>query len=86
MQTTEYITRLRAAYPINDVQLNALGICAEAGEFANLIKREVFSGKPTKLNALKEELSDTLFHIAQAADNLGITLDELMLFGVLKSD
>jgi NTP pyrophosphatase (non-canonical NTP hydrolase) len=59
----------------------ALGICAEGGEFTEVIKKCVFQGKPMDEQAkyhLKRELGDILFYVAQACIALGISMDDVI--------
>ena len=55
----------------------ALGICAEAGEFADLVKKHLFQDKPLDRVHAKKELADILWHLTQAATGLDTDLEEL---------
>lgn len=59
----------------------ALGICAEGGEFTEIVKKAVFQGKPLDSDAqyhMKRELGDIMWYIAQACMALDITLEEVI--------
>jgi NTP pyrophosphatase (non-canonical NTP hydrolase) len=84
MNSKEYIKILRDCYAVDDLKINALGICAEAGEFANLIKKAYF-GKEPKREDLLDELGDVCWHLAQAADNLGVDLETLFALSARKT-
>ena len=59
----------------------ALGICAEGGEFTEIVKKAVFQGKPLDSDAqyhMKRELGDIMWYIAQACIALDITLEEVL--------
>jgi len=56
----------------------ALGIAGEAGEYCELIKKHTFHGKrPLDIDAARKELGDVLYYVSMAAQNLGITLEEV---------
>jgi NTP pyrophosphatase (non-canonical NTP hydrolase) len=56
--------------------LNAtLGLCGEAGEFSELVKKTTFHGKPWNREQAVSELGDVLFYLAMAADAIGVSLD-----------
>ena len=65
----------------------AVGMCAEAGEFTEIVKKIVFQGKPVNeenLFHLKRELGDIMWYVAQACMGLGTSLDEIIEMNVDK--
>lgn len=54
-----------------------LGIAGEAGEVADLIKKEYFHDHDRNPEKIKEELGDVLFYVAICAWLYGFTLDEV---------
>jgi len=54
----------------------ALGLAGEAGEFANLVKKMTAHGHPFDPEALKDELGDVLWYLAEAATAAGLSLNE----------
>jgi len=65
----------------------AVGLCAESGEFTEVIKKIVFQGKePTKENLfhLKRELGDIMWYVAQACMALDVSIDEIIEMNVDK--
>ncbi len=65
----------------------ALGLCAESGEFTEIVKKIVFQGKPysvDNIEHMKTELGDCLWYIAQACMALNTSFDELALMNVNK--
>lgn len=52
----------------------ALGCTGEAGELADLVKKELFQGRERDHGRLIEELGDLLWYVSKMADALGITL------------
>ena len=58
----------------------SVGMCAEAGEFTEVVKKIIFQGKPVteeNLFHLKRELGDIMWYVAQACMALDISLDEI---------
>ena len=68
--------RLTAIYP-EDVKVvyPTLGLCGEAGEVAEKIKKHMRDGR--SLVGVGLELGDVLWYISALADDLGITLEEI---------
>ena len=65
----------------------SVGMCAEAGEFTEVVKKIIFQGKPVNeenLFHLKRELGDIMWYVAQACMGLDISLDEIMEMNVDK--
>jgi len=65
----------------------AVGMCAEAGEFTEVVKKIVFQGKPVteeNLFHLKRELGDIMWYVAQACMGLNVSLDEVIEMNVDK--
>ena len=59
----------------------AIGISAEGGEFAEIVKKCIFQGKPMDDDAqfhMKRELGDLMWYIAQACIALGISLEDVL--------
>ena len=65
----------------------AVGLCAESGEFTEIIKKIIFQGKPYN-EASREhmivELGDVMWYIAQACMSLGVSIDDLVIKNVQK--
>jgi NTP pyrophosphatase (non-canonical NTP hydrolase) len=85
MDFNDYQTKSRktARYPVigHAVIYPTLGLANEAGEVAGKIKK-VFRDKggiigETEREALKSELGDVLWYLAQTCTELGISLDEV---------
>ena len=65
----------------------AVGACAEAGEFTEIVKKIVFQGKPVNednLFHMKRELGDIMWYIAQACMALDVGIDEIIAMNVEK--
>ena len=65
----------------------ALGLCAESGEFTEIVKKIVFQGKPvTEENIfhMKRELGDIMWYFIQASILLDTTPEEIIEMNVEK--
>ena len=65
----------------------AIGISAEGGEFAEIVKKCIFQGKPMDDDAqyhMKRELGDIMWYVMQACMGLEICLDEVIEMNVDK--
>ena len=92
MNFTDYQTKSRATakYPVigHGVIYPTLGLVNEAGEVAGKIKK-VFRDKDGEISAetreaLKAELGDVLWYMAQVATELDLTLDEIAEYNIEK--
>ena len=92
MDFNEYQQKSRqtALYPAigHPVIYPTLGLVNEAGEVAGKIKK-VFRDKDGQIStetrhALKAELGDVLWYLAQVATELGLTLDEVAEANIVK--
>ena len=66
--TAIYPTACKVTYP-------TLGLCGEAGEVAEKVKKHMRDGK--SLVGVGLELGDVLWYISALADDLGVTLEEV---------
>ena len=65
----------------------ALGITAEGGEFAEVVKKCVFQGKPMDEHTiyhLRRELGDVMWYIAQACIALDTKLEDIIYMNIEK--
>jgi len=88
---TPFIDRLMELHenglPTERLLTAAVGMCAEAGEFTEVVKKIVFQGKPVNednLFHLKRELGDIMWYVMQACMGLGVSLDEVVEMNVEK--
>lgn len=64
--------------PIRDRVFNgAMGLAGEAGEVVDLLKKTHFHDKPLDLDALREELGDVLWYVAELATAHGFSLEAI---------
>ena len=71
--------------PVERLLTAALGICAEGGEFTEVVKKIVFQGKPVNeenIFHMKRELGDICWYLAQACMALDTSFDEVIEMNV----
>ena len=85
-----FVNRLRDLEEESDIHrllTGAVGICAEGGEFMEIVKKIIFQGKPyneDNIFHMKRELGDICWYLAQACMALDTTFDEIMEMNVDK--
>ena len=89
MNFNEYqkIARSTAVYPEEyKVVYPALGLCGEAGEVADKIKKTVRGDRPLEevIGNIADELGDVLWYLAILADDLGVELEDVAKWNVDK--
>jgi NTP pyrophosphatase (non-canonical NTP hydrolase) len=62
----------------------SLGIAGEAGEVADLLKKQLFHGKQEDADKLCEELGDVLWYVSTIAKLHGLSLSEVAAFNLRK--
>lgn len=62
----------------------ALGLCGEAGEAADHVKKHLFHDRALDRAAVVRELGDVLFYVAAVAHEVGADLDEVAEGNVAK--
>ena len=73
--TVMYPEDVKVVYP-------TLGLCGEAGEVAEKVKKNIRDGK--SLDGVGLELGDVLWYVSALADDLGITLEQVAQWNVDK--
>lgn len=69
----------------DDLLLNsALGLCGEAGEYADLIKKMRYQGHSMDKHHLASELGDVCWYIALGATALGVNVESIMKMNIDK--
>ena len=61
-----------------------MGIGTEFGEIMDLVKKNMFYGKPFELLTLKEECGDLLFYLQMILNHYGSSLEEIMAMNIAK--
>ena len=78
-----FVNRLRDLEEESDIHrllTGAVGICAEGGEFMEIVKKIIFQGKPyneDNIFHMKRELGDVMWYVAQVCIALDISLDDI---------
>ncbi len=62
----------------------ALGMCSEAGEAADIIKKHIGHGHDIDKKALTKELGDVMWYIAAVADEFNISMNDIALGNIKK--
>ena len=83
MNFNEYqkIARSTAVYPEEyKVVYPALGLCGEAGEVADKIKKTIRGDRPLEevIGNIADELGDVLWYLAILADDLEVDLEDIV--------
>ena len=61
-----------------------MGLCGEAGECIDIVKKHIFQGHELDRAKLIDEVSDCLWYIASIANGLGVTMEEIASHNVEK--
>lgn len=61
-----------------------LGLCGEAGEVAELLKKYLGHGHPLDIELMKKELGDVLWYVAALSRLCGFTLQDVAVANVAK--
>jgi NTP pyrophosphatase (non-canonical NTP hydrolase) len=67
-----------------DTLVAALGLCGEAGEVAELIKKHMGHGKRVDTLELADELGDVLWYLTDLASRYGLDLGQIAARNVSK--
>ena len=60
-----------------DLRILALGLCGEAGEAAEIVKKHLGHGHDLDVNDLAKELGDVLWYVAALATALDVNLSQV---------
>ena len=72
------MTTLNPALEKKDVLINGvMGLCGEAGEAIDIVKKHLAQGHDLDREALIKELGDVAWYLAETAYALDISLDEV---------
>ncbi|HNW87817.1 MAG TPA: nucleoside triphosphate pyrophosphohydrolase family protein [Candidatus Limiplasma sp.] len=66
------------------IENGVLGLNGESGECADLYKKYLYQGHEFDRDAMKDELGDVLWYVAELAAGLGITLEDVALGNIEK--
>ena len=70
---------LNPALGKKDILINGvMGLCGEAGEAIDLVKKHLHQGHELDRQALKKELGDIAWYLAETAYALDLTLEDVL--------
>ena len=88
MNLTEYqraAKRTSLAEPHRErLLVQALGLCGEAGEVADMMKKWAWHDKPLNRERMIDELGDVLWYVSDLASALNLSLDGIATHNVAK--
>ena len=89
MTVNEYqklaMTTLNPALSKRDVLINGvMGLCGEAGEAIDLVKKHLAQGHPLNREALLKELGDVAWYLAETAYALDADLESVLAGNIEK--
>lgn len=68
-----------------DVLINSvMGLCGEAGEAIDIVKKHLSQGHPLDVEHFKEELGDIAWYLAEASSALDCSLEEILISNIEK--
>jgi len=90
MNSTEYMKNVKRSESSNFQNINrcilhgAIGVCTEAGELMDVIKKTLFYNRLLDIKNLKEEIGDIFWYLGLICNEIGITFEELMDMNIRK--
>lgn len=89
MEANEYqrlaMITLNPALSEKDVLINGvMGLCGEAGEAIDLVKKHLAQGHPLDKERLAKELGDVAWYLAETAQAIGYPLDDILRMNIDK--
>lgn len=57
---------------------SVMGLCGESGEACDIVKKHLFHGHELDRDSLIKELGDVAWYLAEAAEALDVSLDEIL--------
>lgn len=76
---TQAMSTLNPALDKKDVLINGvMGLCGEAGEAIDLVKKHLAQGHPLDTQALAKELGDVAWYLAETATAIGYDLGDIL--------
>ena len=79
------MTTLNPALDKKDVLINGvMGLCGEAGEAIDLVKKHLHQGHPLDQEKLAKELGDIAWYLAEVATVLDVELEEVLVKNIEK--
>lgn len=79
------LTFLNPALCEKDILINGvMGLCGEAGETIDIVKKHLAQGHPLDKERLARELGDIAWYLAETAYVLGYSLEEIFQMNINK--
>lgn len=78
------VTMNRELNPQQMLTNGALGLCGEAGEVGDLVKKHLFQGHELNREKIIDELGDVAWYIAETAYALGVDLETVLAGNIEK--
>ena len=76
---------LNPALGKKDILINGvMGLCGESGEAIDIVKKHLFHGHPLDKEALKKELGDIAWYLAETAYALDIPMEDILKSNIAK--
>lgn len=69
---------------LQHIKNGCYGMCGEAGECIDILKKHEFQGHVLEYDKLLDELGDVLWYIAETASGLDVTLENIALHNIEK--
>ena len=70
--------------PTQMLENGVMGLCGEAGEVIDIVKKHLFHLHPLDADKLKDELGDVAWYLALTSHALGLTLEEVLEHNIEK--
>lgn len=88
-KTPTFVGRAQHGYVTEEIEMSRLlhgllGVCTEAGELQDQVKKHLVYGKDFDPTNILEECGDLLWYIALALDATGFTMEECMKRNIAK--
>ena len=84
MTFTDYQAAMRRTYKPSRLMNHILGLCGEAGEVAEMIKKSTYHDRDYLNEQMKDELGDVLWYLTALAEDHELGLDEIAHHNVEK--
>lgn len=81
---TDFVVKMKVYPEEHKVTYPALGLCGEAGEIAEKVKKSLRGDKPLDNFQLVLELGDVLWYITALAEDLGYSLEDVLVANIEK--
>jgi NTP pyrophosphatase (non-canonical NTP hydrolase) len=80
----DYTKFVREHWPGHGLTCAILGLTGEAGEVADVLKKDRYHKVPTTLGNYVDELGDVLFYVVAVAEELSISIKDVIAANVAK--